>query len=163
MPDIIPTRQSCIGLQSVPSEACLGLDPGWRPVRVKKTRQIKNLEPRFDSIETDKALALLTERAGHVIFGSAVTLLAFAARQGHFCGGFLRRVGSEAVALPEAFGLTELVSADLAVRRAIGGHGASHTPRHHRRWLGQTRQAVARILGRFLGPRVQILHGFPRG
>src|SRR4030088_1255129 len=29
---------------------------GWRPVRVKKTRQIKNLEPRFDSIETEKAL-----------------------------------------------------------------------------------------------------------
>ena len=28
----------------------------WRPVRVKKTRQIKNLELRFDSIETDKAL-----------------------------------------------------------------------------------------------------------
>src|SRR5258706_16024538 len=27
-----------------------------RPVRVKKTRQIKNLEPRFDSIETEKAL-----------------------------------------------------------------------------------------------------------
>src|SRR5260221_3156904 len=26
----------------------------WRPVRVKKTRQIKNLEPRFDSIETEK-------------------------------------------------------------------------------------------------------------
>jgi hypothetical protein len=24
----------------------------WGPVRVKKTRQIKNLEPRFDSIET---------------------------------------------------------------------------------------------------------------
>jgi hypothetical protein len=23
----------------------------WKPVRVKKTRQIKNLEPRFDSIE----------------------------------------------------------------------------------------------------------------
>jgi hypothetical protein len=30
----------------------------WRPVRVKKTRQIKNLEPRFDSIETEKALVL---------------------------------------------------------------------------------------------------------
>jgi len=30
---------------------------GWKPVRVKKTRQIKNLEPRFDSIETEKALA----------------------------------------------------------------------------------------------------------
>ena len=29
----------------------------WKPVRVKKTRQIKNLEPRFDSIETEKALA----------------------------------------------------------------------------------------------------------
>src|SRR5258705_5214901 len=28
----------------------------WRPVRVKKTRQITNLEPRFDSIETEKAL-----------------------------------------------------------------------------------------------------------
>src|ERR1700681_280037 len=30
----------------------------WKPVRVKKTRQIKNLEPRFDSIETEKALDL---------------------------------------------------------------------------------------------------------
>src|SRR5216684_960304 len=29
----------------------------WKPVRVKKTRQIKNLEPRFDSIETEEALA----------------------------------------------------------------------------------------------------------
>jgi hypothetical protein len=29
----------------------------WKPVRIKKTRQIKNLEPRFDSIETEKALA----------------------------------------------------------------------------------------------------------
>jgi hypothetical protein len=28
----------------------------WKPVRVKKTRQIKNLEPRFDSIETEEAL-----------------------------------------------------------------------------------------------------------
>jgi hypothetical protein len=40
------------------AKACPGLDPGWRPVRVKKTRQIENLEPRFDSIETEKALAL---------------------------------------------------------------------------------------------------------
>src|SRR5713101_6184950 len=31
---------------------------GWRPVRVKKTRRIKNLEPRFDSIEKDKARAI---------------------------------------------------------------------------------------------------------
>jgi len=28
----------------------------WKPVRVKKTRQNKNLEPRSDSIGTDKAL-----------------------------------------------------------------------------------------------------------
>jgi hypothetical protein len=28
----------------------------WTPVRVKKTRHIKNLEPRFDSIEAEKAL-----------------------------------------------------------------------------------------------------------
>jgi hypothetical protein len=33
----------------------------WRPVRVKKTRQFKNPEPRFDSIETEKALA----QSGH--------------------------------------------------------------------------------------------------
>jgi hypothetical protein len=31
----------------------------WIPVRVKKTRKIKNLEPRFDSIETEKALVTL--------------------------------------------------------------------------------------------------------
>ena len=28
----------------------------WTPVRIKKARQIKNLEPRFDSIEAEKAL-----------------------------------------------------------------------------------------------------------
>jgi hypothetical protein len=28
----------------------------WKPVRAKKTRQIKNPEPRFDSIETENAL-----------------------------------------------------------------------------------------------------------
>ena len=28
----------------------------WKQVRVKKTHQIKNLEPRFDSIETERAL-----------------------------------------------------------------------------------------------------------
>jgi len=33
----------------------------WSPVRVEKTRQIKNLEPRFDSIETEMALAKLRE------------------------------------------------------------------------------------------------------
>jgi hypothetical protein len=39
----------------------------WRPVRVKKTRQIKNLEPRFDSIETEKAL--VTMAGANVGFG----------------------------------------------------------------------------------------------
>ena len=33
---------------------------------------------------------------------------------------------------PEAFGLTELVGAGLAVRRAVARHRASHAPRHHR-------------------------------
>src|SRR6266481_3235663 len=98
MPDIIPTRQSCIRLG-----------------------------------------ALLTQRAGNVIFGPAVARPALVARQVDFCGAFLGRVGVEALALPEAFGLTELVSAGLAVRRAIARHRASHAPRHHRWWLGQTR------------------------
>ena len=32
-----------------------GSDPGWGPVRVTKTRHIKNPEPRSDSIGTEKA------------------------------------------------------------------------------------------------------------
>jgi hypothetical protein len=32
-----------------------GLDPGWGPVGVKKTRPIKKPEPRSDSIGTEKA------------------------------------------------------------------------------------------------------------
>jgi hypothetical protein len=39
----------------------------WAPVRVKKTRQIKNLEPRFDSIETEKALAALIPVCGVLV------------------------------------------------------------------------------------------------
>src|SRR6202021_1034639 len=46
-------------LERFGAKACPGLDPGWIPVRVKKTRQNKNLEPRSDSIGTEKALALL--------------------------------------------------------------------------------------------------------
>jgi predicted N-acetyltransferase YhbS len=37
-----------------------GFQAKWKPVRDKKTRQIKNLEPRFDFIETEKALVLKT-------------------------------------------------------------------------------------------------------
>jgi quinol monooxygenase YgiN len=42
-------------LERFRAKACPGLDPGWKPVRIKKTRQIRNLEPRFDSIEAEKA------------------------------------------------------------------------------------------------------------
>jgi hypothetical protein len=45
-------NKSSDGSERFRAKACPGLDPGWVPVRVKKTRQIKNLEPRFDSIET---------------------------------------------------------------------------------------------------------------
>jgi hypothetical protein len=45
-------------LERLQAKACPGLDPGWKPVRVKKTRQIRNSEPRFDSIETEKALTI---------------------------------------------------------------------------------------------------------
>jgi hypothetical protein len=38
-----------------PAKACAGPDPGWGPVCVKKTRHIKNPEPRSDSIGTEKA------------------------------------------------------------------------------------------------------------
>src|SRR3984885_13300715 len=43
-------------LERFRAKACPGLDPGWIPVRVKKTRQNKRLEPGSDSIRTDKAL-----------------------------------------------------------------------------------------------------------
>jgi hypothetical protein len=46
-------------LKRFQAKACPGPDPGWRPVCVKKTRQIKNLAPGFDSIETEKVLARL--------------------------------------------------------------------------------------------------------
>jgi hypothetical protein len=38
------------------AKACPGLDPGWTPVRVKKTLQNKKTEPRSDAIGTEKAL-----------------------------------------------------------------------------------------------------------
>jgi hypothetical protein len=45
-----------LDLERFRAKACPGLDPGWIPVRVKKTRQNKNLEPRSDSIGTEKAI-----------------------------------------------------------------------------------------------------------
>src|SRR3989454_4974899 len=45
-------------LERFQAKACPGLDPGWIPVRVKM-RQNKKIEPRSDSIGTEKALARL--------------------------------------------------------------------------------------------------------
>ena len=42
-------------LEHFQAKACPALDAGWKPVPVDKTRQINNLEPRFDSTETEKA------------------------------------------------------------------------------------------------------------
>jgi hypothetical protein len=52
---------------TIRAKACPALDAGWIPVRVKKTRQNKNknLEPRYDSIGTEKALA--ANRSGAMI------------------------------------------------------------------------------------------------
>jgi two-component sensor histidine kinase len=51
----------------------------WKPVRVKKTRQIKNLEPRFDSIEAEKALVgELTHRMNNE-FAAAIAVVSLAA------------------------------------------------------------------------------------
>src|SRR6266851_1549198 len=58
---LTPSRDAALR-ERFQAKACPGLDPGWKPVRVKKTRQIKNLEPRFDSIETEKALVLLCHK-----------------------------------------------------------------------------------------------------
>ena len=38
--------------RGVPLENLKRFQAKWKPVRVKKTRQIRNPEPRFDSIET---------------------------------------------------------------------------------------------------------------
>src|SRR5260221_13781413 len=49
-------------LERFQAKACPGLDPGWIPVRVKKTSQNKKIEPRSDSIGTEKALGLVFPR-----------------------------------------------------------------------------------------------------
>ena len=54
-------RAAPMRLERFQAKACPGLDPGWRPVRGKKTRQIQNPERRFDSIETEKALDMIQQ------------------------------------------------------------------------------------------------------
>src|SRR6202021_4332926 len=65
-------------LERFRAKACPGLDPGWIPVRVKKTRQNKYLEPRSDSIGTEKALAAGAKRS----LGTGYCELAGALRRG---------------------------------------------------------------------------------
>jgi len=43
-------------IRAFSSEACPALGAGWIPVRVKKTRPKQKVEPRSDSIGTEKAL-----------------------------------------------------------------------------------------------------------
>src|SRR6185295_2624610 len=56
--------QGCGGCHSGGNPAGVGIErfpAKWKPVRVKKTRQNKNLEPRSDSIGTEKALGYLDQ------------------------------------------------------------------------------------------------------
>src|SRR3984957_21155476 len=55
-PALEPNRS--FSLERFRAKACPGLDPGWIPVRVKKTRQNKYLEPRSYSIGTEKGPGL---------------------------------------------------------------------------------------------------------
>jgi hypothetical protein len=59
----------------------------WIPVRVKKTRQNKNLEPGSDSIRTEKAPALPAAALGSGARKSASESAEFAAREGAFFAG----------------------------------------------------------------------------
>ena len=54
--DLAATRRSLQGARRQARKQLERFRAKWKPVRVKKTRQINNLEPRFDSIETEKAL-----------------------------------------------------------------------------------------------------------
>jgi hypothetical protein len=56
------------------AKACPGLDPGWGPVREGKTRQTTNLDPRFDSIETEKALVPILRYSSPVPWISAIAI-----------------------------------------------------------------------------------------
>src|SRR5258708_40168953 len=50
------------------ARACPGVDPGWKPVRVTKTRQ---MEPCFDSIETERLQGMI----GHALKFMGVPIL----------------------------------------------------------------------------------------
>src|SRR5215204_4615110 len=67
-----PRSLSFNPLERFQAKACPALDAGWIPVRVKKTRQNKKVEPRSDSIGTEKALLL----AGLLVLLGAVNAAA---------------------------------------------------------------------------------------
>jgi len=54
-------RRASMPLERFRAKHALDLICGWRPARVKKTRQIKNPEPRLDSVETEKALGMIQQ------------------------------------------------------------------------------------------------------
>src|SRR5712691_2480159 len=60
----IAARWRCRMIESFRAKACPGLDPGWNPVRVKKTRQIKRWSIGSDSIRTERALGRDEVRLG---------------------------------------------------------------------------------------------------
>src|ERR1700731_1785585 len=82
--------------------------------------------------------ALLTQRAGDEVVGSAILRLSWSAGNQYFRRTSFRGIGIEALALLEALGQAELVGAGLAVRGAVGGNWAYHPSRHHRGRLCQS-------------------------
>src|SRR5579864_8206432 len=117
---------------------------------------ISRRQSRFPKT-TRGALWLLAQRAGDVIVGAAIVRLSRASGNQHFGRTGFHRIGVEALALLEALGLAKLVGAGLAVGSAVDRDRTHHPSRHHRRRLGQSRQALAGILGYILGTRVQIV------
>src|SRR6516165_4287695 len=101
---------------------------------------------------------LLAQRGRYVIVRAAVVRFPLAAGDQHLGRTFLGGVGIEALARLVALALAERVGGGLAVRRAVDGDRAKGASRHHRGWLGQSRQRVARVLG----AGVQIVDGLAR-
>jgi hypothetical protein len=104
------------------AKACPGLDPGWKPVRVKKARQIKNLEPSFRFYRNGRGSAASPESPSNTFVDS------WPAPSGAF-----RNDGAENE-------LMEVSEATCRPRRASGPvcrdcHPGHRPPRHRRpRW-----------------------------
>jgi hypothetical protein len=66
-----PSYRSASTSERFQAKTCPGLDPGWVPVRVKKTRHNKKLEPGSDSIRTQEFYSL----AALLLLAAAIRLL----------------------------------------------------------------------------------------